>query len=265
MCQNWMVKHINTNIIFLANMNYACNIGRIPHGGEIAAISKESYIPIEIQTEHPAARNILQACQKNPYIWTTATTFQDWNKLKFAWLKIHKDSIDSLEKYLIPGDIILYHNKKSLLGKLIRFFTKNYWEHVAGYIGDGEVMDIAPGGSRRVPLKIWTTDQNVELAIIRNDNVMIDIILKSEGNDYNYIGVIKEFLLIINKQKEAFLPITTLTITTAIVTSFLFLLQFKLDYIRLNIIYSFFACLFLIHQSRSRVAYLFIKPKNQGE
>lgn len=238
-------------------MNYLCNLGRIPIGGELAAASRKMYIPKDIQTEHPAAREILRACQETPYIWTISTTFQDWNTLKFAWLKTHRNSRKNLEQHLIPGDIILYHHKKSLLGKIIRSLTKNYWEHSAAYIGDGEVMDVAPGGCRRVLLKEWTLNENIDIAIFRNDEVKVDFWRNIEGQRYNYFGVAREFMLIINKQRAALLSTATLTTTTAAISLSLFFFSFKFGYFRMALIFSFFACLFLIHQSRSRVAYLF--------
>lgn len=97
------------------------------------------------------------------HIWTISTTFQDWNKLKFAWLATRKDSLNNIEEHLIAGDIILYHNRKSKLGWLIRHFTKNYWEHAAPYVGGGEVIDIAPGGCRRTSLKNGHVIQTLKL------------------------------------------------------------------------------------------------------
>jgi len=263
LCQSWILREWKLDPTYIAKMNYLCNIGRIPIGGELAAISKNSYIPKEIQTEHQDAREILQSCQQHPYIWTISTTFQDWNTLKFAWLKTHKNSLEDIERHLIPGDIILYHDKKSLLGKIIRSLTKNYWEHSATYIGNGQVMDVAPGGCRRVFLKTWTSNQNIDIAIFRNDDVKIEFFQNIEGRGYNYIGVAREFVLLVNKQRTALLTETTLIFTTAVISLMLFFFAFRFGYFRMTLIFSFFACLFLIHQSRSPVAYLF--PNNTSK
>lgn len=46
---------------------------------------------------------------------------------------------------LQPGDIILVHSH-SLIGKLIRWTTKAWANHVAVYLGNNEVLEAKPGG-----------------------------------------------------------------------------------------------------------------------
>lgn len=166
---------------------------RTPHPADLP-VWNGGVIPPHISTYDEHANTYLSHLHIAPFLPQITRTQFDDNPLRFSWLRARKNSI-SLE-ILEPLDQILYHNNRSTLGMLVRFFTRSYWEHIAIYIGNGEVLDVAPGGVKRVPLQDWIEDINVELAVIRykitDNSTGLSAVLKTEGHGYNYVGVAGE-------------------------------------------------------------------------
>jgi hypothetical protein len=150
-------------------------------------------IPDAIQTVEPDARLFLTALSQVPHMTYISRTQFDYNPLRLSWLRIDKTSGGGIVHAMLPGDLILYHHRASLIGYLIRRVTRSYWEHSATYLGDGEVLDVAPGGVRSVALGPWLHDPRIELAILRPVGVNQETVAfgrRAVGSGYNYLGVV---------------------------------------------------------------------------
>jgi hypothetical protein len=147
----------------------------------------------------------LGVLQRAPYILDISVTQFDHDWRRLSWLRIRKDDPEAILKELKIGDVIYYHHKKSVMGKVIRAFTRSYWEHVANYIGEHEVLDVVPGGVRREKVRPWIENPDVDLTVIRvpgvADRLERGVLLKmAEGKGYNYFGVFKVWWRIITGQ-----------------------------------------------------------------
>jgi hypothetical protein len=162
-------------------------------------------VPAQIQTVVPTANELLGVLRRAPYLLDISVTQFDHDWRRLSWLRIRKDDPDAILKELNVGDIIYYHHKKSFMGKVIRAFTRSYWEHVANYIGEHEVLDVVPGGVRREKVRPWIENPDVDLTVIRvygiAERLERDALLKmGEGKGYNYFGVLKVWWKIITGQ-----------------------------------------------------------------
>lgn len=166
---------------------------RIPHAADFP-FWHNGFIPDQIKTHDENAKLYLTQICKAPFLPQITRTQFDRNPLRFSWLRARKDSIslDNLE----PLDQILYHKNKSIIGAAIRFFTRSYWEHAAIHIGNGTILDTAPGGTKKVAIQKWIDNPDVDLAVIRynipDKQSRITKATSIEGSGYNYIGVAGE-------------------------------------------------------------------------
>lgn len=178
--------------------------GRVPLPHELP-VWVGGDVPERIQTVVPAANELLAVLQLAPYILEMSVTQFDHDWRRLSWLRIRKDDPDAILKELMIGDAIYYHHKRSVMGKVIRALTRSYWEHVASYIGEHEVLDVVPGGVRREKIRPWIENPDVDLSVMRvrgiAEKLERDALLKmAEGNGYNYFGVFKVFWKIITGQ-----------------------------------------------------------------
>ncbi|MGD0597105.1 MAG: hypothetical protein ABSA64_06230 [Sedimentisphaerales bacterium] len=177
-------------------------------------------IPPEIITCYSYADRILKEIQQIPFLHNLTRTIVDHKYLRFSWIKADKSKQKEFISALKVGDIILYHSCKSVIGSIIRFLSRCYWEHSDHYIGNGKVMNVAPGGIKAVDINKWVTDDKVELAVLRRQDMDIEyfnkFMQKIEGGKYNYLGVLIELWRIITNKKQdglMTLPIFIINIT----------------------------------------------------
>src|ERR1700693_4510193 len=65
--------------------------------------------------------------------------------------RISKANSPELGK-LLPGDILFFHTRPSVVSWMVMYVTGSIWSHTAMYVGDGLVTDATSMGVRRHPL-----------------------------------------------------------------------------------------------------------------
>jgi hypothetical protein len=145
----------------------------------------KTHIPTDFETYDENANEVLQRSQQMPYIYDIAHTVHDSKFIRFSWLAIRKTEVNEFIEKLKGGDVVLYHKNNSIIGHLIRFFTRCYWEHTAMYVGDGNLIEASPGGLKKLKIEPWIVDNNVTLGILRPD---IEISKKTLVESEKYIG-----------------------------------------------------------------------------
>lgn len=162
-----------------------------------------SEIPEDIKTVDTNARIVFTGLKDFPFVHCVARTIHNFSYYRYDWLKIDKSAFDMSFKSLMIGDMILYHNKRSLIGRCIRLFTRCYWEHSAIYSGSGKVIEAVPVGVIESNLSDWLLDDNVEIAVLRVDmdeekqHEIMGFMKSTIGKRYNYSGVFNSFWVIV--------------------------------------------------------------------
>lgn len=188
----------------------------------ISTIALDSLrIPPQFTTDPPNADRFLKGIQETPFMHNLTWTIMDHKFIRFSWIRVdksdHKHFLESLE----IGDGIFYHSNKSVIGCLIRFISRCYWEHSAVYIGNGEVQEtVPPDGMRRTKIIEWLQDDDIELSVLRqpikaehnpfHDEIFCKYMDKWMRMDrgYSYYGVFKEFwVAITNKKGDGFMKL----------------------------------------------------------
>lgn len=191
--QHSLRRFIAGDINKMIRLAYICNHDNNFFFNKII-LNTPTHIPTEFETVDVNARTVLKFSQENPYLYDISHTVYDRKFLRFSWLKLKIEDKENFIENLKPGDIILYHKKNSILGIAIRFFTRNYWEHTAAYISDGQIVDVAPGGIKKVPISPWLRDKAVELSVLRVNSELpadkfIHLIEEKIGSGYAYLKV----------------------------------------------------------------------------
>lgn len=105
------------------------------------------------------------------------------------------------------GDLI-FEKERSILGSLIRLATKSWANHVALYIGDGQVIEANPGGTKikSVNKYLYPILRKVRFFRINvsDDKIlnMVEIAKTMNGYKYDYIQIISLFFLLKTGLKE---------------------------------------------------------------
>lgn len=243
----------NINILIFTAAAFFKN--RLPYAPELC-LWENGVFPGGIETIDIDAHLYLEGSKRMPYLHEITKTQFNFNPQRFSWMEAKKKSADELISKLSPGDIILLHTRGSIIGILIRFFTRHYWEHVATYIGEGFVMDVAPGGTRRVLLKPWIENSKTSLAFIRFPDHPWEerkaFTMKTEGTGYNYRGMAKIAWQIMCGQQGAFgLTFKRLAVAIIIISSIVFFSN-SLEWpprlvIALQVIYGLYATSTIYH------------------
>lgn len=157
-------------------------------------LHSKTHIPDDVGTYDNNADKVLQFSHQNPYVYDISHTVYDRNFIRFSWLAIQKTEPINLISKLKAGDVILYHRENSIIGNLIRFFTRCYWEHSATYIGEGVLIEASPGGVKKVNIGPWILDPKVSLGVLRPDiDIPSDAFVEMEkhiGDGYAYHKVL---------------------------------------------------------------------------
>jgi len=197
-----MIKDDVNKLVVVASSN-TVNTEKDP----VSFISLSPFeIPENIITVDPNARAVFAALKKFPFIHCVCGTIHSYSYFRYDWLKVNKSSIDDMHSLLLPGDVILYHNDRSIMGLMIRVFTRCYWEHSASYAGDGFVVEAVPGGMRKTAISDWISSKTIDIAVLRiaMDNQERRKVCDSQdsmiGIGYNYLGVFKIFWMIITNK-----------------------------------------------------------------
>jgi len=164
-------------------------------------LHSKTHIPSEFKTYDKKANEILQFSHQNPYIYDISYTVYDRKYIRLSWLLIRKIEPNKFIENLKAGDIVLYHKKNSIVGFLIRFFTRCFWEHTASYIGEGNLIEASPGGVKKIKIEPWLVDNNISLGILRPDlQVPKETFVEMEkkiGSGYAYHKVIMHWWRIV--------------------------------------------------------------------
>ena len=190
-------------------------------------------IPPEFKTEHPFADRFLMSIQQSPFIYNLTWTIIDHKYLRFSWMKIDKTKPKQFISSLEPADYILYHSKKSIIGRFIRFITRCYWNHSACYMGDGKVFDLAPGGAKLIDIMEWLQDDNIELTVLRSPidgkegqikkELMIKDYKENISRGYGYYSALKDLWhILINKKGDGFMKLHIFLINIMLILIILF-------------------------------------------
>lgn len=192
-----------------------------------------SDIPEEIKTVDSNARVVLAGLKEFPFVHCIARTIHNFSYYRYDWLKIDKLEFDESSNSLMIGDLILYHNKRSLIGWCIRLFTRCHWEHAAIYSGNGRVVEAVPIGVIESDLRDWFSNKNIELAILRPEMneerqpKFIEFIKSTVGKKYNYIGVFNKFWVIITGKSCDGLMTPLTLFTNLLLLGFVFFYYFN--------------------------------------
>lgn len=163
-------------------------------------------IPEDIATEDVNARVVFSGLKKFEFLHCVCRTIHSHNYYRYDWLKIDKTNSSDLINKLMVGDQILYHKEKSIVGKIIRFFSRCYWEHAAIYMGDGLLVEAVPGGVRKTHLSSWIECDDTDIGVLRAPGAeekreeIISLCESMVGDQYNYRGVFNKFWMIITKK-----------------------------------------------------------------
>ncbi|EPN5213264.1 YiiX/YebB-like N1pC/P60 family cysteine hydrolase [Vibrio parahaemolyticus] len=176
-------------------------------------------LPSDIAAE-PNATTAYNQLKHIPYIHLLFDTIYNYSYYKFDWLQADKERLMSNLSLLKKGDLILYHRKSSVVGKLIRFFCKCYWEHCAVYIGGGELIESVPPKVKKTNISEWLVCSDVEIAVVRPKATgeSITVRLESEdfekrtlGKPYDYHSVLlKLWGILTHKQGDGIIKFYTL-------------------------------------------------------
>lgn len=232
---------------------------RAPNPAELA-VWGGGIIPEGVDTFDPNASYYLEACKRAPHLHEISKTQFNYDPRRFSWLKALKSDSQNLISKLLPGDMVLYHHKNSLTGKVIRTLTRCYWEHTAIYIGDGLIMDVSPGGIKKVSILEWLADSNIDLAFIRFSmkpwDSMKEFVLKLEGNGYNYIGVLRvAWHIFVGRQNPFGITLKRLTLTLLAGLCINYAFDAFNTPIRLQIMLATFFAIFVIDSIYHPIAY----------
>lgn len=244
------------NLMLLAKYT---SLGHAPLPYQLIA-ARRPCIPDGIETEEHLAPQFLEALACTPYILEVTRTQFDRNPLRTSWIRIKKDNPDTVVNLLEKGDSVYYHKSNSIIGYLIRRVTRSYWEHVAMYVGDGNVMDVAPGGIRRVKLLEWLANDKVDIGVIRHrelpENFNIESLLSKEGASYNYIGAFGLFWKIITGQTGvAGLSLERVVLFSLSIVFWLIIFSIYLPLTRVETIFIFASAYYLIDSICHPIAY----------
>lgn len=160
-------------------------------------------VPENIKTVDPNARLVFSALKEIPYVHCVSRTIHSYNYYRYDWLRVDRSTFIDLVGGLMIGDIILYHDKRSLIGWCIRFLTRCYWEHTAIYMGNGYIVEAVPAGVIKTRISDWLADAHIDIAVLRrkmNDEQTAELCEFVEtiiGRKYNYLGVLKKFWVIV--------------------------------------------------------------------
>lgn len=135
-------------------------------------------------TVDPHATDAYNQFKHIPYIHLLFDTVYNFSYYKFDWIIADKERLVSNPSLLKKGDFLLYHRKSSIIGKLIRFVCKCYWEHAAVYIGDGVILESVPPRVKNTNISEWLNCSDVEIAVLRlitNDDSIRE---KIENEDF---------------------------------------------------------------------------------
>lgn len=164
-------------------------------------LHSKTHIPTEFETYDKNANQVLKFSQQNPYIYDISHTVYDRNFIRLSWLSIRKTNPNEFVNNLKVGDIILYHKNNSIIGFIIRFFTRCFWEHTATYTGEGYLIEASPGGVKKIKIEPWLVNNDISLGILRSDiNIPRETVIELEkkiGDGYSYYKVMVHWWRII--------------------------------------------------------------------
>lgn len=114
----------------------------------------------------------------------------------------HRAAIERLLKKAEPGDVVFSSIQRDPLSSLIRKEDQGQFSHCAPYLGNGEVMDIGPGGVVLNSVRDYPLNMRLALYRLRDplseeqkrDMVSFAKQQVEKGLKYNYWGIIKLFL-----------------------------------------------------------------------
>ena len=165
-------------------------------------------IPSEFPTVEPSAREALLAYNRVPLLHSLTWTIHDHHYLRYSWLRVDKSDPSVLLSALKPLDVILFHSRRSHLGKIVRIVTRCYWDHVATYAGNGNIMHATLQGVRKDILLPFFLDQHRDFAVLRKPQLTnsqaaekLAFMEQQIGKGFNYRGVSLEFWRIITGKK----------------------------------------------------------------
>jgi len=164
-------------------------------------------IPESIKAKDENAHFILNGLNNTPYLYTLTKTIQDFERLRFSWIKALIEDCSEFKKSLIIGDLILYHNQNSILSRLVMYVTGCYWSHIATYIGEGKIAHTDLSGTVIENLDLWLNNPEVEVAVLRSikpkltSEEILERVKKVLGNKYSYKATLKTLWTIITFKK----------------------------------------------------------------
>lgn len=257
--QSELRRFISNDINKMIRVAFICNHDNNFHFNKII-LDTPTHIPLEFETVDVNARYVLEMSQNNPHLYDISHTVYDKRYLRFSWLKLRIDTIENFISKLRPGDILLYHKSNSILGMVIRLFTRNYWEHTATYVSDEKVIEAAIGGVKKTPIRPWLSDPTIELAVLRINSELpaeyISFMEERVGDGYSYLKVFKMWWRIVTgKTRLCFINHSIIT-TNFILMSLALLLTFLAPtYTRIQIVSILFTAPYMFDSIHHRIAY----------
>jgi len=192
--QSRLRKFVEGDIKRALSLAFINNVDRPPDIVDMI-LNMDNYIPGDFDTYNQNANHFLEASHLLPSLYDVAWTAFDRKFLRFSWLRVKKQKPDVFIPKLKFGDFILYHRCGSIIGSIIRFFTRCFWEHTAIYVGDGKVIEAVPGGGQKSNIERWLLNDKISLGVLRPRKKLVQKMYDSTikeviGRGYNYIGVL---------------------------------------------------------------------------